>query len=198
MSNSVNRLVDVCKKDHIFAFLDVETTGLSVELNDRICEIAILKYYPDGTTSEWQTLVNPCREISYEAAGITHISNEMVASAPKFREVAKKLLKLIEDTTIVCHNAKFDLGFVQSELKSCNLSLPDRPVLDTLKIARDHFTFPSNSLGKIAAFLEIDATQAHRALADVCITHKVFQHMVRELTKKGIEVNQLTKSCLVY
>ena len=198
MTNSVDRLNDICKTDHIFAFIDVETTGLSVQMNDKICEIAILKYYPDGTTTQWQTLVNPCREISYEASGITHITNEMVASAPKFREVAKKIVELVQGTTIVCHNAKFDLGFIQAELKSCNLSLPDLPVLDTLKIARDHFTFPSNSLGKIALHLAIETPQAHRALGDVCTTHLIFKYLIAELGKKGIEVNQLTKSCLVY
>jgi DNA polymerase III subunit epsilon len=180
----------------VLSFLDVETTGLSVDANHRICEIAILKRYPDGKTTHWQTLINPKRPISAEAAKVNNITDEMVANAPLFEDVAKQILEMINDTVLICHNAKFDLKFLSTELSLCSHSMPDIPVVDTLKIARDHFNFPSNALGSIADYLSIKMEDKHRALADVYTTYRIFTYLIKELDSKGIEIDQLTKSCL--
>ncbi len=176
----------------VFAFLDVETTGLSPESDDRVCEIALLRCPPNASPEPWQTLINPQRQISPGAAAVNGITNEMVMNAPRFEEVAQKLLELIEGTVLVCHNAPFDVNFLTSELARCGKELPPLPVLDTLRVARQYFHFPSNSLPNIAAYIGVKVTEKHRALADVYTTYRVFEHFWEVLQQRGIaSVDQL-------
>ncbi|MHB9155109.1 MAG: exonuclease domain-containing protein [Endomicrobiales bacterium] len=179
----------------VMAFIDVETTGLSTAYHDRICEIAVLRCQGQRKVTHWQSLVNPCRPISPAASAVNSITNKMVARSPLFKQVSAKFLELIEGAVLVCHNAPFDLSFLSAELEDCGLTLPNLPVIDTLKIARQHFDFPSNSLGNIAAYLEIDVKEKHRAMADVYTTHKIFSYFWSELNAQGIEqIDQLLTS----
>lgn len=179
----------------VLAFLDVETTGLSTAHNDRICEIAILRCQGQQKITHWETLINPLRPISPGASAVNGITNEMVERSPLFKNVAPKVLELIDGAVLVCHNAPFDLSFLAAELEACGRTLPNLPVIDTLRIARQHFDFPSNSLGNIAAYLEIDVTEQHRAMADVYTTHKVFNHFWNELTNRGaVQFDQILSS----
>jgi DNA polymerase-3 subunit epsilon len=178
----------------VLAFLDLETTGLSTAYNDRICEIAILRCQGQKKVIHWESLVNPCRPITPAAAADNGITNEMVAESPTFAEIAEKILELIDGTVLVCHNAPFDLSFLSAELEGCGLQLPNLPVIDTLKIARQHFDFPSNSLGNIAAYLEIDVKEKHRAMADVYTTHKILNYFLGELSTRGLSIDQLLTS----
>lgn len=175
----------------ILSFLDVETTGLSTAYSDRICELAILRCNGQKEAAPWQSLVNPRRPISPGATAINGITNRMVARSPVFGKIAREVLEFLEGTTLVCHNAPFDLSFLAAELENCGIEMPNFPVIDTLKIARQYFDFPSNSLGNIAAYLEIDVKEKHRALADVYTTHKIFNYFWSELTRQGI--NQIDR-----
>jgi DNA polymerase-3 subunit epsilon len=174
-----------------FSFLDVETTGLSPLENDRVCEIAVLRLNEDGSIQKWQSLVNPERPISPGASAVSGITDAMVANAPRFSEVASTVLRMIEGTILVCHNASFDVSFLYAELKHCGMRLPELPVIDTLRLARCYFDFPSNRLGNIADYLGITATERHRALADVDTTQKIFAYFLKELTARGIAIPQL-------
>lgn len=160
---------------HTLAFLDVETTGLSPARNDKVCEIAILRLDKNGIF-EWQTLINPGIPIPPFISGINGITDEMVQDAPRFSAVTETILNLIEDAVVVCHNAPFDLGFLAAEFSACQMSFPRRPVIDTLAIARRHFSFPSNTLSNIARHLNIPITAKHRALADVNTMYRIFNH----------------------
>ena len=97
----------------MFAILDIETTGGSPK-SEKITEIAI--YFHDGKTivDEWSTLLNPEKSIPYFITGLTGITNEMVANAPRFFEVAKEIVERTENYTIVGHNVAFDYGFIKS------------------------------------------------------------------------------------
>lgn len=179
----------------VLAFLDLETTGLSTAYNDRICEIAILRCQGHRKMTHWESLINPLRPISPAASAVNGITNKMVVDSPLFKHVAKKVLELIDGAVLVCHNAPFDLSFLAAELEECGHTLPNSPVIDTLKIARQHFDFPSNSLGNIAAYLEIDVKEKHRAMADVYTTHKIFNYFWAELSKQGItQLDQILTS----
>ena len=174
------------------AFLDVETTGLSPHIfNDRICEIAILKLYGDGKTESWQSLINPQRHISPEASAINNITDEMVADAPTFEELKDKISGLIEEAVLVCHNATFDLGFLAFEFQRCGCNLKFLNVIDTLRLARTYFDFPSNSLSSIAQYLGIRVDTKHRALANARTTYKIFSNLMGELSKKEMSFNEL-------
>lgn len=170
-----------------FAFLDVETTGLAAMYDDRVCEIGIVRTRGHDVTEKWDSLVNPERPISFGAGSVHGITDEMVAGSPKFRDVSGEILRLISDAVVVCHNAPFDISFIHSEFGKCGLQLPDVKVIDTLRLARRYFNFPSNSLGSIAYGLHIEMEQAHRALADASATQQVFSYMMKDLKKRGLE-----------
>ncbi len=162
----------------MFAILDIETTGGSPK-TEKITEIAI--YFHDGekVVSEWSSLLNPEKNIPYFITGLTGITNEMVADAPKFYEVARELVERTENHTIVGHNVSFDYSFIKSEFKRLGFAY-DRNTLCTVKLSRK--TFPghkSYSLGKICKELGITIMDRHRAAGDALATVKLFE-MIRD------------------
>ncbi|GJM15925.1 MAG: hypothetical protein DHS20C13_12520 [Thermodesulfobacteriota bacterium] len=174
-----------------FAFLDVETTGLDAVSGDKICEIAVIKTVGGQIADEFVTLINPGRNIPERAVSIHGITQTMVTQAPLFREIANDLLDFLNDTVIVAHNAKFDLGFLRIELNNLNLSLPENEVIDTLGIARRYYEFPSNSLGDIARYIGLPIDEQHRALADVTTTKDIFEFFLKDLERRGIRLKRL-------
>lgn len=159
-------------------FADVETTGLSPQDGDRVCEIGLIRRAPDGAREEWSTLIEPERRISPGAFAVNRISSDMLLDAPLFDEIIDCVDRLISGSVLVAHNAGFDLGFLRSEYDRAGLTFPDLPVIDTVGMARRFFRFPSNRLGAVAREFGVSQTGAHRALADCRITEKVFDAMV--------------------
>ncbi|MCL2390647.1 MAG: 3'-5' exonuclease, partial [Endomicrobia bacterium] len=105
-------------------FLDIETTGLDCLKGAKIVEIAMLKL-KDGVEERYETLVNPGHTIPLECSKIHSIYDDMVSTAPEFKDIAKDIVNFIGTGTIVCHNAKFDLSFVSKELKESGIVLKD-------------------------------------------------------------------------
>ena len=182
---------------HTLAFLDTETTGLSAWFGDRICEIAILRCRGDLILDSFDTLVNPQRPISPGAARVNGLTDAELASAPPFAEIADRVMPLLENAILVGHNAAFDLGFLSSEFQRLGRQLPSLEVIDTLLLARAHFSFPSNSLQSIADALQINRTGVHRALADVLTTKAVLGHFLVELDQLPLNVLASTYTPLV-
>ncbi|MBN1823949.1 MAG: 3'-5' exonuclease [Endomicrobiales bacterium] len=170
-----------------YAFLDVETTGMSPRYRDRICEIAVLKYRGKKLVEKFETLINPERPITCGASMVNGITDDMVKDTPKFSEIAQKLREMLEGSIIVCHNLPFDLGFLEYEFYLCDLALGKIRTLDTLALARRFFNFPSNRLGSIADFLSIKAKRRHRAMADAETTKKIFSRFLEKLPGQTIE-----------
>ena len=108
-------------------------------------------------------------------------------SAPSFAEIAAQVTARLEDAILVCHNAPFDLGFMCSEFNRLGQEFPPVEVIDTLRLARAHFAFPSNSLQAIADALQIDRSGAHRALADVLTTRAVLGHFLVKLKQLPLD-----------
>ena len=169
-----------------FAFLDTETTGLSPAAGARVCEVAVLAVRGGVEVGSLQSLVNPGCRIAPEAQRIHGISDAMVAGSPSFKELSPRLDAILEGSAMVCHNAPFDVGFLQAEYRLAGGSLPPVPVVDTLSIARRHFRFPRNSLGKIAETLGVSAEGWHRAGGDVRMLRAVFDHFLSALSRKGV------------
>ncbi len=158
----------------MFAILDIETTGGSPK-TEKITEIAIFFHDGKKVVGEWSTLINPEKSIPYFITGLTGITNEMVADAPKFYELAKELVERTENYTIVGHNVNFDYSFIKSEFKRLGFSY-DRKTLCTVKLSRR--TFPghkSYSLGKICKDMGIEIRDRHRAAGDALATVKLFE-----------------------
>ena len=122
--------------------LDCETTGLKVEKNHNIIEIALVKHNPDGSIEEWSTLIKPTKRISASNQAIHGISPSMVQQAPSFADIYPKLETFITDCILVAHNAEFDVGFLRAEAQRNNLPIiSDVAVVDTLAMSRRFFGF---------------------------------------------------------
>ncbi len=157
-----------------YAIVDIETTGLSPSA-EKITEIAI--YIHDGhkIVDEFVSLINPEKKIPYRITQMTGINNRMVEDAPKFYELAKKIIELTEDKIIVGHNVRFDYGFIRSEYKSLGYDY-QRQTLDTIKLSRKFIPGqPSYGLGNLCKALNIANHARHRAQGDALATTRLFE-----------------------
>lgn len=168
----------------MYAIVDIETTGGSSRL-EKITEIAIYQHDGEKITGEFITLINPERNIPYFITNLTGITNEMVENAPRFYEVAKKLIEFTEDRTFVAHNARFDYSFIREEFKSLGYNFK-RNILDTITLGRKFLPGHSSySLGNICKDLNIEINGRHRAGGDAFATVKLFEILL----KKGGEAS---------
>lgn len=168
----------------MFTFVDVETTGLSPR-TARVCEVAAISFRGADRVGTLAELVNPGVPIPPEVSRIHGITNAMVKDSPSFGGVAPRLLAMLENSVVVAHNADFDLGFLREEFQRVGLRFPELHVVDTLQIARKKWKFKSNRLGSIAGELNISSEGWHRALSDVEMTRKIFEHFVGALKADG-------------
>lgn len=169
-------------------FYDTETTGIRSD-KDRIIEIAA---YDPVLDRSFVQLVNPGCPIPSEATAIHHITDAMVAEAPSFASVSQDFIQFCEgDIVLIAHNNDaFDYHFLKAEFSRYNISMPTWKFLDSLKWARRYRTdLPRHTLQFLREIYSIEANNAHRALDDVLILHKVFSYMTDDLTIE--EVYQL-------
>ena len=161
-------------KDLPLAVIDVETTGLDAT-EDRIMEIAVIRFERGEVIESYGKLVNPGRPIPEDAARITGISDEDVANAPMFEAIAQEVSDRLQGVGLVAYNMSFDRGFVRAELDRCGLSWPeDSPTLDPLVFARQFFkNAPRKNLAAISKLLGIPLEEAHRAVHDAEVAGKV-------------------------
>ena len=162
-----------------FTVFDFETTGMS-PVYDRAVELAALRVAPDGSSRTFQSLINPRRKIPPAVAAIHHITDEMVADAPSFYAVAKDFLNFAAGSTLVAHNARFDLAFLQEGLARCGLPLWRGRTLDSLKLVKRCYPdLPSYRLQQLRELLHLEDEcgndQPHRAGADVYWTMQVLK-----------------------
>lgn len=158
----------------MYAIIDTETTGISAK-NEKITEIAILIFDGKNIMEKYHTLINPEKSIPYRITQLTGINNQMVASAPKFYEVAKDIIRLTEGKIIIGHNVTFDYNFIRAEFNEFDYDFR-RKTMCTVKLSRKAFPgFPSYSLGKLTSFLGVNHSQKHRAMGDAEATLEVFR-----------------------
>jgi DNA polymerase-3 subunit epsilon len=158
----------------VYAIIDVETTG-GVARHERITEIAVVLHDGQAVVDTFSTLINPERSIPWNITMITGITDEMVAAAPKFYEVAKHIVEMTEGAVFVAHNVSFDYSFVREEF--ARLGYPFvRQQLCTVRMARKVFPgLPSYSLSNLKKHFGIAAERAHRALDDTLATVRIFE-----------------------
>ncbi|MEN9700539.1 MAG: hypothetical protein RLZZ301_1737 [Bacteroidota bacterium] len=156
-----------------FVIVDVETTGGNTK-DSKITELAMYKYDGHQVIDEFHTLLNPEQAIPEFIVRLTGITDRMVADAPKFYEVAKKIIGFCQDCIFVAHNVAFDYGMFRSEFKRLGYDFR-MPHLCTVRAAR--IVIPghaSYSLGKICRELGIDNSARHRADGDARATVELF------------------------
>lgn len=168
-----------------FVFLDLETTGLSPWFGDRICKVGIVLTEGKRIKGTFETLVNPGRELSPAAASTNGLTDAELTSAPPFEAVADKVTAHLRDAVVVCHNAQFDLQFLDSEFRRIGREVQIPNLIDTLTIARERFDLPSNTLLSIAEAFHVPMDVSHRALADALTDRGIFFGMMEAIQLPG-------------
>lgn len=161
-------------------YYDTETTGVRTD-KDRIVEIAA---YDSTLDKTFVKFINPGCPIPAEASAITGITNEMVANAPDFATIAAQFIEFCgNDCVLIAHNNdKFDRPILEAEAARSGVKLPSWPYIDTLKWSRKYRSdLPSHALQALREVYGFAANQAHRALDDVIMLHKIFSSMIDDL-----------------
>lgn len=171
-----------------FTIFDTETTGLEPLSGDRIVEIAAMRFKGKEKIGEFQTLVNPGRNISEAAFAVNKITQDMLKSAPGIKDVMPGFLEFIKESCLCSYNAGFDLDFLNNELKLIGSgALEGIIVVDVLKMARRLLPcLERYALWFVADKLGIKMQQKHRAFSDVELTLGVFNRLIEILSAKGI------------
>tara|TARA_B100001027_G_C16241197_1_gene319522 strand:- start:208 stop:867 length:660 start_codon:yes stop_codon:yes gene_type:complete len=180
-------------------FLDTETTGLSFKDGHRIVEIACIETKDlIATGNIFHRLINPERNIPEEAFKIHGFSEKFLSTKEKFDKIADDFLNFINGKKIIIHNASFDLGFLNGELRSLNKNTIDpKKVIDSLEIARNKFPGISNSLDSLCKRFNIDLSKRtkHNALLDCQLLREVYINLLDakepkfNLSSKDLEQN---------
>jgi len=166
-------------------FLDTETTGLNPESGDRIVEIGCIEMVNRRLTGENRHLyLNPERKGSEEAIKVHGLTDAFLADKPRFAEVAEDLIGFLEGAEIIIHNAAFDVGFLNAELKRMDrqpFHTVAAKVTDTLLMAREMFPGKANSLDALCRRLEVDNAHrtVHGALLDAGLLAEVYIRLTR-------------------
>lgn len=162
-----------------YSIIDIETTGGNAS-RDKITEIAIYVHDGEKVVDEFVSLVNPECLIPPYISRLTGITDEMVADAPKFYEIAKQIVKVTDGSVFVAHNAAFDYSFVREEFKSLGFNF-SKDYLCTVKLSRKLIPgFRSYSLGNLCADLGINLENRHRASGDALATVKLFEMLLQK------------------
>lgn len=162
-----------------YAIVDIETTG-GHAAGHGITEIAICIHDGAGICHRYETLVNPQAHIPLHISALTGISNEMVADAPTFAEIAATVYQLLEGRIFVAHNVNFDYSFIKHHLAFCGYSW-NAPKLCTVRLSRKVLPgFASYSLGKLCQQLNISITNRHRAGGDATATGILFSLLLEK------------------
>lgn len=170
----------------MYAIVDIETTGGS-PVSERITEIAVLIHDGEKIVDELVSLINPEKKIPYHITALTGISNAMVAEAPRFYEIAKKLVEITSDCVFVAHNVSFDYQFIRNEFKRLGYNYK-REKLCTVQLSRKLIPgLNSYSLGKICRHLQIEINGRHRAAGDAYATVNLFEYLL-SLTNRNDKI----------
>ncbi len=161
--------------------LDTETTGLEVSQGHRIIEIGCIEIlHRRATDQQFHQYLNPEREIDAGAQEVHGISLEFLSDKPKFTEIVNDFIEFVTDTELIIHNASFDVGFINYELKKAGHRITDISqcceVIDSLAMARKMHPGQKNNLDALCKRYEIDNShrELHGALLDAQILADVY------------------------
>ena len=166
-------------------FLDTETTGLYADQGDRVIEIGCVELFNRKLTgNNLHFYLNPGRDSHEEALRIHGLTTEFLRDKPKFEAVADELLAYIQDAEVIIHNASFDIGFLNAELKLLGKPLFKEQVasvVDTLVMAKEMFPGKRNNLDALCDRLGVDNSgrTLHGALLDAELLADVYINMTR-------------------
>jgi ATP-dependent DNA helicase DinG len=165
-----------------FVVIDLETTGNSPKKGDKIIQLAAVVIEDGLITETFSTFLNPNQSIPPFIEQLTGINDEMVKYAPRFDEIAPKLIAMLEDSYFVAHNVLFDLGFLQEELRMINCELFLGPILDTVEMSRILFpTLSGYRLSQLAETFQFNHDRPHQADSDALVTAEILLILLEKL-----------------
>ncbi|MBN2387488.1 MAG: WYL domain-containing protein [Anaerolineales bacterium] len=174
-----------------FAFLDLETTGLSPWFGDRVCKVAIVLTEGKRIKATYQKLVNPGCPLSPAAASTNHLSDAELQQEPPFDSLAVEIEDLLEEAVVVAHNARFDLQFLDSEFHRLGRQVQFPNLIDTLLVARQYFDLPSYTLPTLMEAFHLQPAESHQALADALTVKALFFEMMDTLRSAGTNLDDV-------
>ena len=163
--------------------IDTETTGLEVKEGHRLIEVACVELIDRRITgSTYHCYINPERSIDAGAVAVHGLNETFLADKPLFADIAEEFIQYIQEAELIIHNAPFDVGFLQRELKLCRRKeiLQDGwSVIDTLVMARQKYPRQKNNLDALCKRLSVDNSERHYhgALIDAQLLAKVYLAM---------------------
>lgn len=176
----------------MYAIVDIETTGGYAAANG-IIEISIQVFDGEKVIEQFESLINPGQVIPRYIQAFTGITNEMVADAPMFEEVAERVFTILQGNIFVAHNVNFDYSFVKSNLDFYGYTFNAKK-LCTVRLSRQIFPgFPSYSLGNLCNSLGIEIKDRHRAGGDASATVTLFKKLL-ENDVKGAVTSSLNRN----
>ncbi len=179
----------------MYAILDIETTGGQFN-EEGITEIAIYKYNGHEIVDQFISLVNPEIPIQPFVVKLTGINNAMLRSAPKFFEIAKRIIEMTNGCVLVAHNASFDYRILRTEFRRLGYDF-NQQTLCTVELSKKLLPEqPSHSLGKLVRALGIPMADRHRASGDAMATVKLFKMLLDKDLEKTI-VKELIKTEMI-
>lgn len=173
-------------KEAEYVVFDIETTGLSI-INNKIIELAGVKMRDEKVIDRFSTFINPHERIPYNIQQLTSITDEMVADAPELADMLPQFVEFVGDAVLVAHNARFDMGFIQENLKRLGLPVLPNPALDTLEMAR--LLLPSmknHRLNTLSDRFKVSLENHHRAVDDAEALGYVLYHLIKEAENQSI------------
>jgi len=178
-------LLNAIKKQYLYAILDIETTGGKFN-EEGITEIAIYKYDGHTIIDQFVSLVNPEKAIQAFVVRLTGINNNMLRNAPKFHEVAKRIIEITEGCTVVAHNSSFDYRILRTEYNRLGYDYK-RNTLCTVELSKKLIPDQkSYSLGKLCKAIGIPMSDRHRASGDALATVQLFKLLLEKDSNKSI------------
>ena len=205
-------------KNKRYAIIDIETTGGRAS-RDKITEIAIVLHDGEQILDTFESLINPETYIPYGITQLTGITQEMVTDAPKFYEVARKVVEMTEGAIFVAHSVRFDYSFIREEFQRLGFTFT-RKQLCTVRLSRKAFPgLRSYGLDNLIRSLDLHIENRHRAMGDAMATAELFERIIRQedsedkvkdlvnlgireaLLPKGIDIEMihaLPETCGVY
>ena len=189
----ITRPKDKNIEEEIYVVFDIETTGFD-PYNDKIIEIGAIKLKGREVIDKFSTFINPEVTIPQVIIDLTKITDDIVKDAPKIEEVLPQFLKFCENTTIVAHNAKFDVGFITQKAKQQNLEYAPS-VIDTLHWAKVLLTdLKRYNLKALSNYFKVSLDNHHRAIDDALATSEIFQKLLSMILSRGVlkltEINE--------
>ena len=178
------------KENNLYAILDIETTGGKFN-EEGITEIAIYKFDGHTVVDQFVSLIDPEKPIQEFVVKLTGINNKMLRNAPKFFEVAKRIIEITKDSILVAHNAEFDTRILKTEFDRLGYEY-QRNSICTVELSRKLIQDEkSYSLGKLCKSLGIPMSDRHRATGDALATVQLFKLLLDKDHKKEIVQNSI-------